>query len=279
MRKIITLFFFLFILAGGFSEQFHIAIKTSVDKKVVKAGEYFTLKLTLETMGNLSSGSYSMPELPDMDWATIISTFNSTSSNIVNNNMETIFSISAKYKTKKAGKFTIPPVKISYNDLNTGQKLDLDSESIQMMVKKPGVPLSFIIILTILIIIVFILIIVIKNGNHANIGDVVEQDVKNYQRETKSRYEDLKNIQDLHIKFNKFEDAFRGFLLEKYQIMRNILRDEIKEIISKKEISEDVQETLSDILDFIYLTKYKGSTPNGPELDKWIEKLEYLSEK
>ncbi len=278
MKKILLLLILFFTLQI-FADQFHVSIKASTNKKKVNVGEYFTLKITIETIGSFSNGSYSMPNLPNMKWAVNVSTFNSSSSVAINNHMKTKFTISAKYKAKLAGKYIIPPVKFSYTDPNTDQTLNLDSEKIPMSVKKPGISFPMILILFIIIIIIIVIILAINNGKRNKGSDDKETDVNEEESTTKSRYENLRDIQDPQMKFKKFEDAFRGYLLEKYSITRNILRDKMKEIIAKKEINEEVKETLFDILDFIYLTKYKGLSTDTSEINKWIEKLENLSEK
>jgi len=114
----------------------NIDISLTVDKTTIHEDEEFKLSVNLKTIGNNSNINLPMLDIPGLENFQIIQTSSSSNINIINGESQSIINQNKIITPSKIGKFILGPVKIKYKDPSTNKNTIIESNSIEITVKK-----------------------------------------------------------------------------------------------------------------------------------------------
>ena len=258
----------LILLQGA---SFQVSINSSLDKNEVKVGEMFTFNLEIQKVGSTEIRIAS-PKMPAPEWASRVLSSSTTRINVVKDKAQQILSYKVKYKALAAGEYIFPSVSLPYYNPEADLNIELKTDPVKIVVlKNTNSPLP---LLLLFFLIAFVVVIVVIVGIKQKKKGRSSTDVQEESEIKEDPFHSLAKTE----KFSKLEELLRGFLLAKYSISQNALKDDISSALETKEVNLDRRETILDIIDFLYTVKYTGYNYDDDEILQWIEKYKKISE-
>ncbi len=268
MKAGLALLLTIMISAGSINAEtaFQIYVKSEIDKQEISVGDVFTLTIEIKKTG-IREVSVQSPQLPELDWA-LKSGFSSMNSfQMLNEQTQSVTTYKVRFKALKTGNYIFPAVSIPYRDPSTNASVEIRTDPVKMSVKKSKGKFSLPGILLIALSGSFLILFLLSRKRKPGEEHKEPEQGRNNALWEPQAEDSVETV------LEHFVGEFNDYLKERYQIPENSVKDEIKSVLEKKEFSIDRKEMIFDILDFLYLIKYTGYSPQKDEILRWLEKF------